>query len=93
MKTVDALIEKVFACPVVASIPDWLDEATTKQRLRTPIARHDLDCMADPGVWEESNDLPDIRSISAPRGYVEPVMSFGEDDPMPANPLQEALPL
>lgn len=93
MKTVVVLLEKMFTCPVAVSVPDWWDEATAKQRLRTTGARHELDCVADPDGWEESMDLPTIWEISEPAGYVEPVMSFGADDPMPAHPDQEALPL
>lgn len=88
MKTVVVLIEKRFVCPVAVSVPDRWDVATTKQRLMTPAALHALDCMADTHAWEESMDLPAIWSINAPAGHVEPVISFGEDDPMPAHPDQ-----
>lgn len=92
MKSVVVLLEKMFVCPVAVEVPDWWDDATAKQRIGTPIALHDLDCMADPDAWEESQDLPAIFSICDPAGYVKPVMSFGQDDPMPGHPLKFDFP-
>ena len=93
MKTVIVLIEKPFICPVPVSVPDWWDDSTAHKRLRSYSALCDLDDIADPDAWEESDDLPSVMKVYASSIDVNPVMAFGEDEPMPAHPDQIGLAL
>lgn len=83
MKTVIVLLEKTFVCPVAVEVPDWWDDDTAMARLGTPEALAALDAAADPAGWEEANEEPAVRWVSAPGGPVTPVLAF-TDGWMPA---------
>lgn len=83
MKTVVVVIEKSFVCTVPVSVPDWWDDATAMGRLGTPEALAELDAAADPADWEEANEEPAVRWVSAPGGPVTPVLYY--DDGAPAS--------
>jgi hypothetical protein len=91
MKTVVALIEKPFICPVAVSVPDWWDDATTVQRLGTPDALGMLEDMADPDAWEEGNAEPEIKWVRPTSEPVEPSLAF-DDEPPPVSEAQMEFP-
>lgn len=90
MKTVIAIIEKPFICPVAVSVPDWWDDATTLQRLGTLDALGLLEDVSDPDAWEEDNAEPEIRMVCPSSEPVEPALAF-DDEPPPVSEAQMAL--
>ena len=91
MKTVVVTLKMPWIVAVPVSVPDWWDEQTAKERLSAPDKIADLEDLADPDGWEPTFCDGEIALVAAPAAPVDPVNSFGADDPMPAHPAQLGL--
>lgn len=80
MKTVVALIEKKFVCPVAVSVPDWWDDATARERMSTPEVLGPMNEAADPADWEETDEETAVRCVRAPAGPVTPLLWFADEE-------------
>lgn len=81
MKPMVVLIEKKFVCPVPVLAPDWWDDATARERLSTPEALRFLGVAADSSDWEEGDENPELRCVSAPAGPAMPILKFCDEEP------------
>lgn len=80
MKTIVVLIEKKFVCPVPVLAPDWWDDATARERLNTPKSLRFLGVAADSSDWEESDEQPAVRCVSAPAGPVTALLEYTDEE-------------